>query len=145
MQTTRDHARALPGEVSAIQGRLQEIVQQGFPGEGWEGDPLLILGFDHRRQEWTIHDRAFTPPSKIMAMEFNGMRALDVRTLCAKLKAGQVPLHGGNDLMARVEAKNEAMEADRDKDRIAGTRANHEELAYYLGRELNSGDGRTFF
>ena len=103
--------------IDYVGGRLQEVVQHGFPEVGWEGDPLLRVGFDRQQQRWVVMDIAFNPPHRALAYQYDGLRSLDYRDICRRLKAAQVPRgDGGTVTIAdRMMAWNRAKEEDADR------------------------------
>lgn len=92
-----------------VGGRLREVIQEGFPEVGWSGDPLLVPEFDHREEVWYIRDHAFTPPSTIIRKPAQGLRDLDFRSLCERLRDAQVKGQGTQTITDRVKARNSAI------------------------------------
>lgn len=113
MRSPRENTAAV---ASYIGGRLREVVQEGNPDVGWGGDPLLVPAWDAFREEWVILDKAFNPPQVVLRKKYEGLRDLDHRELCKKLKEAAVPRDGVvKTQLARMEARNAAIEADRQK------------------------------
>ena len=93
-----------------IGGRLREVIQKGMPEVGWEGDPLIVPMFDPRTEHWLIVDQA--TKSIIMRRPYQGIRDLDYRDICRRLKAAQVPREKGTHtvfdrMLARQKAREE--------------------------------------
>lgn len=92
-----------------VGGRLREVIQEGFPEVGWSGDPLLVPEFDSREEVWYIRDHAFTPPTTIIRKPSEGLRDLDFRSLCERLRDAQVKGQGTQTIAERNEARNQAI------------------------------------
>lgn len=125
------------GELVAVQGRLQDVISNGFPEVGWEGDPLLRLTYNRKTDAWNIHDHAFSPPQLIIAKPAEGIRDLDYRELCRKLKEAQFKGQGVQTIVARMEARNAAIEAGQDKRRAEFHEEMTERLAWAIRRDLD--------
>jgi len=112
------HEKRIPeAEIEGIEGRIQVAIKDGFPEVGWEGDPLLSIGFDRVNQQWLIRDHAFSPPEIIIAKKYNGIRDLDFRSLCERLRDAQFKgkPRGGQTIVDRMEARNAAKAADAER------------------------------
>lgn len=125
------------GELQYVHGRIQDVVQNGFPEVGWEGDPLLTVYFDRKLDEWQVIDHAMSPPQIIMRKAAMGLRDLDFRTLCEKLKAAQFKGQGVMSIIDRMEARNAAVEAEQKKRMRAYNEEAAERLAWAVGLALD--------
>jgi len=96
---------------------MQAAIQQGLPEVGWSGDPLLTLTFNRRAEQWEVLDRAVTPPVRVLAKKAEGLRDLDVRALCTRLRKAQVPRDGGaTTIYDRMNARQLAIEEESRKE-----------------------------
>ncbi len=96
-----------------IGGRIRQAVQEGLPEVGWDGDPLLEAAFNPATQEWQVIDRATTPNQIILRKPYDGLRDLDFRDLCKRLKDAQVPRDKGvHTIFDRMNARNQAIESE---------------------------------
>lgn len=100
--------------LTAVGGRLQEVIQQGFPEVGWRGDPLLSL--ERVGDVWQVYDRAFNPPRPVLSKPVEGLRDLDFRSMCEMLRDADAATQGPATITERVFARNKAKEeASREK------------------------------
>ena len=129
--------RRIEAEVEYVSGRIQEAIQKGLPEVGWEGDPLLTIALDRKTDEWVIRDHAFSPPQVIIRKPTDGLRDLDFRSLCIKLREAQFKGQGMQTIFNRMEARNAAIEADRDKSVKAYYDEAAERLAWAVARDLD--------
>lgn len=127
-------------ETAAVGGRLQEVVQQGNPDVGWEGDPYLELRYNPQEDSWDIWDTLLTPPALVLRKKTDGLRDLDTRTLCEKLKAAQIKgkAKGAQTILDRVNARNQAIEDERRKVLVSYTEAAAEKIVWALRKDLLS-------
>ena len=125
------------GELQYIHGRIQQVVQEGFPEVGWEGDPLLTVYYNAKDEEWQVLDHAFSPPQTILRKASRGLGDLDYRTLCQKLKAAQFKGQGVQSIINRMEARNEAVEAERTAISREYNMEAAEKLAWAVGKAVD--------
>lgn len=116
---------------------MQEVIQKGLPDVGWEGDPYLELVFHHPSETWLVLDTLMTPPSVVLRKPAEGLRDLDFRSLCERLKAAQFKGQGVQSIVNRVEARNAAKEADANKIQRATHMEVAERLAWAMARDLH--------
>ena len=105
MSQSKDFSYA---SLTAVGGRLQEVIQQGFPEVGWRGDPLLTLVRDG--DQWQVYDRALNPPKPVLSKPVEGLRDLDFRSMCEKLRDADAATQGPATITERVFARNKAKE-----------------------------------
>ena len=133
--------RRIEGEIDYVRGRVEDVVKNGLPEVGWEGDPLLSVAIDRRHDDLVIRDHAFTPPQIIMRRSFaeEGMGVLkDFRSLAKRLAAAQFKgkPKGAMTILERVEARNEAVKAEKAKVNRAFHEEGAERLAWAIGKAL---------
>ncbi len=109
-----------------------------MPEVGWEGDPLLSIVLDRAKDEWLIRDHAFSPPQVIIRKKADGIRDLDYRSLCERLRNAQFKGQGVQTIMDRMEARNAAAEAEQDRKIKAFSQEAGERLAWAVRRDLDS-------
>ena len=123
----------IESEISAVEGRMSEAVKFGLPEVGWSGDPNLELVFHRPSEAWVVIDRLVTPPAVILRKPAEGLRDLDFRELCTRLKRAQDNSQV-RDLQGRVRARNEAIEQDSLRESMVTANDVTKEVAQYLQR-----------
>lgn len=125
-----------PAEIQAVQGRLQDVIRDGLPEVGWDGDPLLTLAYNPRLDRWEVWDEAFYPPKIVLAKPCDGIGDLDYAAMCRTLKEGQVPREKGDraTLADRVESRRLAAEKSARDSRLASWAGLREEIADLMYR-----------
>ena len=82
---------------------MQELIKEGMPEVGWEGDPNLWLEHDWYRNMWVITDHEFNPPDVVKEWPVRGLRDLDIRDICTWLAEAKV-VRGVNPAEAVVKS-----------------------------------------
>lgn len=130
--------RRIEGEIDYVHGRMQDAIKKGMPEVGWEGDPLLSLAYDRRDDCWLVRDHAFSPPQVILRKRAEGIRDLDFRDLCIRLKNAQFKGQGVMSIVDRMEARNAAKEQEERRLIRANAEESAERLAWAFARALDS-------
>lgn len=126
--------RPSQGEIRAITGRLQEVVQQGDPDTGWEGDPYLTVEHNQLSGQLNVWDTLFNPPKLVLAKPYDGIAALDTRSLTRRLKEAQHKGQGHQSIMSRLDAREQAREKELKAKRLDLVRELTEEQLWLLKR-----------
>lgn len=124
------------GEIEYVKGRMQDAIQKGMPEVGWRGDPLLSLVFNHQQETWIVQDHAFSPPKVVLRKPANGMRDLDFRSLCVKLRDGSFEGQTVETIMDRMDARNAEIQKQRDYKALQLHQEGAERLAWAVNRDL---------
>lgn len=84
----------------------------GLPSVGWEGDTHLDIYLDRATTppSWVVIDTVMTPHQVILRKPTDGLRDLDFRSLCTRLKAAQHKGQGVHTIMERIESRNDAIQ-----------------------------------
>ena len=134
-QSPDPRRRPSPGEIRAITGRLQEVVQRGNPDVGWEGDPYLVVEHNVQTDRLQVWDTVYDPAQLVLSKPYDGVGALDTRSLCTRLKEAQFKGQGAQTVVNRVEARNAAMYAEAHKKTIEVAREGAE-LMLWINKKL---------
>lgn len=129
--------RGIEGALAPVHGRLQDVVKNGFEPVGWEGDPHLEVHLDRKSNDWLVIDTISEPYQVVVRKKVDGLRDLDFRSLCERLKAAQFKGQGAESIVNRVIARNEAVEASKSKLDPAQQLERADKLAFALvGKRL---------
>lgn len=134
-QAPDSRRRPSPAEISAITGRLQEVVQKGNPDVGWEGDLYLVVEHNRQTDRLQVWDTVYDPAQLVLSKPYDGVAALDTKSLCTKLKEAQFKGQGAQSVVNRLEARNAAKEAAAKKKSIEVAREGAE-LMLWITRKL---------
>lgn len=123
-------------ELAAVTGRLEEVVQRGNPDTGWKGDPYLSVRYNHQTEMLQIYDTVFSPPKLVMQKPYDGVAALDTRSLTRALKEAAHDENDADTIWNRIERYNQAREDQLAAQRLAYGREQAEVLTW-INRKLD--------
>ncbi len=118
----------------AVGEHIAHKLLYGDPDVGWEGDPWLVLTLDPDGF-WRAWDTKNGEPDLICQKKADG-RELDTSSLCARLRDGSLRRQSVTEILDRVDAKNDEVEAAAAKAQAAVIAEEAERAAFEISRTL---------
>jgi len=91
---------------------IQRRLKYGIPEIGWRGDNHLSLYLNKITNEWEVWDELNDRPHLVARKPVDGK--LDIHSLCSHLRDHDFRVQSIDDIVARMDRKNDQLEKDRD-------------------------------